>query len=401
MARVAVVGGGPRGLRRVPDAAARRARPGGDRRLRDRRTGPGRGVAAARGGDPAARDALGERRALPADVVPGARRARGAPPAARSAARAQRLRPLPPDRARTSSSTSRRCACGAAGTGASRAGAVERIRAVDGGFELDGHGVVRARAPRDRPPRPARRRSCADDPRAVHAYEPHEYAATVSVVGAGLAAATEWLNALAAGRGGGLGAAARAGAAAAERAAAVLLAPRARVVPPARPPERARDALRALLAPSYPPGPAWDEPLARAAEGRFRVEAAVNGAEQVICATGFLRGYRHDPLLAPPRRGARARDRRRLDRARPRLDACPRSPTRRATLALAGVAAQWAFPAADTLVGARYAAHGFLAGSMSYTLRGRLESRLAALLPVCRRVRPRRRHRWWPVELVA
>ena len=38
-----------------------------------------------------------------------------------------------------------------------------------------------------------------DDPRAVHAYEPHEYASTVTVVGAGLAAATEWLNALAAG----------------------------------------------------------------------------------------------------------------------------------------------------------------------------------------------------------
>jgi hypothetical protein len=30
------------------------------------------------------------------------------------------------------------------------------------------------------------------------------------------------------------------------------------------------------------------------------------------------------------------------------------------TLALAGVAAQWAYPAADTLVGAKYAARGFL-----------------------------------------
>ena len=30
------------------------------------------------------------------------------------------------------------------------------------------------------------------------------------------------------------------------------------------------------------------------------------------------------------------------------------------TLSLAGVAAQWAFPAADTLAGARYVAHGFL-----------------------------------------
>ena len=30
------------------------------------------------------------------------------------------------------------------------------------------------------------------------------------------------------------------------------------------------------------------------------------------------------------------------------------------TLALAGVPAQWAFPAADTLAGARYVAHAFL-----------------------------------------
>jgi hypothetical protein len=30
------------------------------------------------------------------------------------------------------------------------------------------------------------------------------------------------------------------------------------------------------------------------------------------------------------------------------------------TLAVAGVAGQWAFPAADTLAGAKYAARGFL-----------------------------------------
>ena len=36
-------------------------------------------------------------------------------------------------------------------------------------------------------------------PDAVHAYEPHEYEAKVAVVGAGMAAATEWRNALAAG----------------------------------------------------------------------------------------------------------------------------------------------------------------------------------------------------------
>jgi hypothetical protein len=32
----------------------------------------------------------------------------------------------------------------------------------------------------------------------------------------------------------------------------------------------------------------------------------------------------------------------------------------RRTLSLAGVAAQWAFPAADTIAGAKYAAHGFM-----------------------------------------
>ena len=30
------------------------------------------------------------------------------------------------------------------------------------------------------------------------------------------------------------------------------------------------------------------------------------------------------------------------------------------TLALSGVAAQWAFPAADTIAGAKYTAHAFL-----------------------------------------
>src|SRR5581483_2791597 len=48
-----------------------------------------------------------------------------------------------------------------------------------------------------------------------------------------------------------------------------------------------------------PPGREWDAPLdAAASTGRFRVEPAVNGADQIVCATGFLRGFRHDPLLA-------------------------------------------------------------------------------------------------------
>src|SRR5438445_569079 len=135
------------------------------------------------------------------------------------------------------------------------------------------------------------------DPRVVHSYKPHEYASTVTVVGAGLAAATEWLNALDAG--------------------AEVVSVRRRE-PVRRPlnvprqyfsrrglagyhtlgPEQRSALLRSLLEPSYPRGRRFDEPLARAArEGRFRVEAALTGSRQVICATGFRRGFESDPLL--------------------------------------------------------------------------------------------------------
>src|SRR5439155_5618059 len=75
---------------------------------------------------------------------------------------------------------------------------VERVRAVDGGFELDGelfrHVLLAPGLPGLNVPEELR-----GDERVVHSYEPHDYAPTVTVVGAGLAAATEWLNALAAG----------------------------------------------------------------------------------------------------------------------------------------------------------------------------------------------------------
>ena len=52
-------------------------------------------------------------------------------------------------------------------------------------------------------------------------------------------------------------------------------------------------------APSYPAGSSWDEPVEAARRsGRFHVAAELNGAPQVVCATGFKRGFRHDPLLA-------------------------------------------------------------------------------------------------------
>ena len=76
---------------------------------------------------------------------------------------------------------------------------IERVRAVDGGFELDGHGVFANVLVAPGHPGLSFPAELAGDPRAVHAYEPHEYADEVEVVGAGMAAATEWLNALAAG----------------------------------------------------------------------------------------------------------------------------------------------------------------------------------------------------------
>jgi cation diffusion facilitator CzcD-associated flavoprotein CzcO len=235
---------------------------------------------------------------------------------------------------------------------------IERVRAVDGGFDLDGehfrHVLLAPGHPGLNVPEELR-----DDPRVVHSYEPHDYAATVTVVGAGLAAATEWLNALAAG------------------AEVVSLRRREPVRRPLNVPRhyfsrrgldgyhrlapRERvERLRTLIAPSYPPGAQWDEPLERAArEGRFRVEQSLNGSAQVICATGFRRGFRHDPLLA---RLAAEHD---LETADGWLVLDPDSTVpalsdAERTLAVAGAPAQWAFPAADTLAGARYAAHRFL-----------------------------------------
>ena len=257
---------------------------------------------------------------------------------------------------------------------------VEGVRAVDAGFELEW-----LEAPAAEPPAPGRtpdrlRRSrdrfrhvllapghpglnipeeLRDDRRVVHSYEPHDYAPTVTVVGAGLAAATEWVNALAAG------------------AEVVSVRRREPVRRPLNVPrhyfsrrglagfhrlaQRERiERLRTLAVPSYPAGERWDRPLEQAArEGRFRVEASVNGSAQVICATGFRRGFRHDPLLA------RLVADHGLETAEDWLVLDPDSTVAglsdaRRTLAIAGAPAQWAFPGADTLAGARYAAHGFL-----------------------------------------
>jgi hypothetical protein len=235
---------------------------------------------------------------------------------------------------------------------------IERVDAVDGGFELDGerfqHVLLAPGHPGLNVPEELR-----DDPRAVHSYEPHDYAPTVTVVGAGLAAATEWLNALAAGS---------------EVVSVRRREPLRRPLNVPRqyfsrrglddyhrlPPRERIERLRTLSAPSYPAGAHWDEPLALAArEGRFRVEQSVNGSKQVICATGFRHGFRHDPLLA---RLVADHD---LETAGEWLvldcdSTVPELSDTTRTLAVAGAPAQWAFPAADTLAGARYAAHRFL-----------------------------------------
>ena len=85
----------------------------------------------------------------------------------------------------------------------------------------------------------------------------------------------------------------------------------------------------------------------------------MNGAEQIVCATGFVRGYRADPMLA------RLVDEHGLETAGHLIVLNPDSTvpalTRRGrTLALAGAPAQWAYPAADTLMGAKYSARRFL-----------------------------------------
>ncbi len=249
-----------------------------------------------------------------------------------------------------------------AGTGwdeSFRRARVERVRAVDGGFEIEGHGVFAHVLLAPGHPGLSFPMELEGDPRAVHAYEPHDYAEQVEIVGAGMAAATEWLNALDAG--------------------SSVVSVRRRD-PERRPLNLSRELftrrglaayhrtepgervglLRGFGAPSYPPGRAWDEPVERARrEGRFVIAAEPNGAEQVICATGFKRGFHHDPLLA-------------LLVAEHRLETVegwivlapdstvPGLTDAERTLAIAGAPAQWAFPAADTLAGAKYAARRFL-----------------------------------------
>ena len=197
-----------------------------------------------------------------------------------------------------------------------------------------------------------------------------------------------------------LGAPPRAGAAAAQRRPAVL---HASAASPASTPRRARGAPSSSAAsasrrirPAAPGTRRSRRPSARAASASRR---RVDGAEQVICATGFRRGFQHDPLLARlvEEHGLETEDRwivladdstvpgahRRDAHARARRRARPvgvpggrharRDEGRRTPLPPQG-------------------------GVVSYTLRGRIETRLAAALAA----RPRRRRaRAGPAQVVA
>ena len=247
-----------------------------------------------------------------------------------------------------------------------RATRIGRIRSVPGGFELDGEGPFRDVLVAPGHPGLALPAELVGDRRVVHAYEPHDYAGEVAVVGAGMAAAAEWRNALAAGSTV-VSVRRREPARRALNVDRSLFSKRGLARFQATPPTLRTRILRELSAPSYPPGPEWDEPLARASrEGRFRVEPSLNGAAQIICATGFARGFHHDPLLADlvAAHGLETVDRRIVVDADCRVPALSDG-TR--TLALAGAPAQWAYPAADTLVGMKYAARRFARSAMCRT----------------------------------
>ena len=236
---------------------------------------------------------------------------------------------------------------------------VRDVRAEPGGFSVDGRGVFRHVLVAPGHPGLALPPELEDDARAVHAYEPHAYAARVAIVGAGMAAATEWLNALGAG---------------AEVRSVRRHEPARRPLNLPRPLFTKRGLasfhatgrterialLGSFAEPSYPPGQEWDEPLERARlEGRFRIAESVDGEPQIICATGFRRGYRYDSLLRclVEEHGLEVE----ADWIVLAPDATvPGLTSESRTLSLSGAPAQWAFPAADTLVGMKYVAHRFL-----------------------------------------
>ena len=314
--------------------------------------------------DPAAADALGERRPLPADLVP---RARGAAAAVRRRNPwplvQTRLRPLPPDRRRVprarrgaargaAAGTTRRPRAGSSGSGQSTAAST-----LDGPSAASfrhvlvapGHpGLERPGGARRRPARRPRLRAARVRRRRGRRRRRH---------GGGDRVAERARRR----RARHLGAAAGARAAAAQRAAAALLAPRARRASTPRAAERARGAARPAARALVPARRVAG--TSRSSRGRRAASASqpeVNGAEQVICATGFRRGFRARSAARAARRRARARD-------TTATGSCsrPTAPCRRSRTA----SGRWRSRASrrsgptrppTRWSGAKYAAHGFL-----------------------------------------
>ena len=275
---------------------------------------------------------------------------------------------------------------------------VERVSAVDGGFELDGHGrfrhVSRARPSRPRLPRargrPARRprlraarvRGRRDRRRRGHGRRDR----VAERARRRLARSSPCAGASPCG--------------ARSTCRAQLFSGRGLAALPRAPARRARARCGRCSRPRSRPAARWDEPLERAARERPLPGRAPSSTarEQVVCATGFRRGFGHDPLLAGL-----------VDEHGLAADAwillAPDSTVPRAHRRDAdAVARRRAGPVGVS--GRRHARRArstprvrSSGGSMSFTLRGRLESRLAAaLVPLPAACGSRRRStEWWPL----
>ena len=323
----------------------------------------------------------------------------------RLAARRERLRPLSPDGGRVP--RARRGAARAA-SGWDEAVVRSRVeRGPRGRRRLRARRArhVPARAARARPSGAERARGAARATRGPFTPTSRTSTPTTSPSSApGMAAATEWLNALAAG--------ARVDSVRRREPvrrplnvpAAALLAsrPRAPSTPRRRP--SGRRCCDTLLAPSYPPGRGWDEPLERA-RARFRVEAEVNGADAdhlrhrfparvrrtSRCSRGSSPSTRLEThgdwiVLAPDCTvpAAHGRDAHARARRRRRAVGVSRPPTRwraRSTRRTASSEGQ------DVV-------HAERAGRVAPARRSLPLARRAA----CSRWRI---HRWWPVEIAA
>ena len=375
-----------RRLRRVP----RRSRTAASSPATIAVFGPDADPAAAwrppRRGDPAARDALGERRPLPA---------RRPSPAWRSRAAMRRRKPGRSrrrvcDRYRPTVARVPRPRRGAAAR-AKRLGRRASFPAASTGSRgrrrastLDGRGAASpARAARARPPRPLAPGGARATTRGPSTPTSRTTTPTTSRSSApGWPPRPSGCNALAAGAQVISVRRREPVAAAAQPAAAALLARGLRRFHATPPEERAALLAGSPRRPTRPAAAGTSRSSARRGgplPGRSR---RVNGAEQVICATGFQRGFRpRSPArgASPPSTGSPPRQ---LARPRPRLHRPGADGRRR------GRSVARRRRGAVGLPGRRHAGRGEVRGArlpaegagMSYTLRGRLESRLLAAL---------------------